>query len=158
MALISFLFLQILLKLASYFVLVFWKLGNLSSCKLSSPVLPGQNRLVDIVNNRLDDLARTRRWDAPVLSNRCSKIELDKLQNNFVITVVDKAAGNFALTCKKFHFLRLAKELGLDNQQPGNETYRFVDRTEQEICQDLVSKLEPLLAKGFWEEGGDALS
>ena len=102
-----------------------------------------QNRFVDIVNNRLDYLARTRRWDVPVLSNRSSKIELDRLQKNFVITVVDKAAGNFAFTCKKFYFLRLAGELGLDNQQPGNETYLFVDRTEQEICRDLVGKLEP---------------
>ena len=102
-----------------------------------------QNRFVDIVNNRLDYLARTRRWDVPVLSNRNSKIELDRLQKNFVITVVDKVAGNFAFTCKKFYFLRLARELGLDNQQPGNETYLFVDRTEQEICRDLVGKLEP---------------
>ena len=102
-----------------------------------------QIRFVDIVNNRLDYLARTRRWDAPVLSNRSSKIELDRLQKNYVITVVDKAAGNFAFTCKKFYFLRLAKELGLDNQQPGNETYLYVDRTEQEICQDIVGKLEP---------------
>ena len=78
-----------------------------------------------------------------MLSNRSSKIELDRLQGKFVITVVDKAAGNFAFTCKKFYFLRLARELGLDNQVPGNDTYLYIDNTEQETCDRLVSKLEP---------------
>jgi hypothetical protein len=57
----------------------------------------------------------------------------------FVITVVDKAPGNFAFTCTKFYFLRLAEELGLNNEIPGNETYSYTDETEQEIC-DRISR------------------
>ena len=74
----------------------------------------------------------------PVLSNSACKLELDRLRDNYVITVVDKAAGNFAFTCKKFYFLRLAEELGLNNPTPGNETYRYVPNTEEQI----VSKIK----------------
>ena len=58
-----------------------------------------------------------------------------------MITVVDKASGNFAFTCKKFYFLCLAKELGLDNLTPGNETYEFVNHSEEQIVQKIKSDL-----------------
>ena len=93
-------------------------------------------------NAKIDLLARTKQFEPPVLSDRSCKNELDRLQSNYVITVVDKAAGNFAFTCKKFYFLRLAQELGLHNDQPGNDTYELQDRTEQEICEELVNKLD----------------
>ena len=60
-----------------------------------------------------------------------------------MITVVDKAAGNFAFTCKKFYFLRLAEELGLNNPNPGNDTYCFSQESEVDIIDrtknDLLS-------------------
>ena len=80
--------------------------------------------------------------ETPILSDKACKDELDRLQNRYVITVVDKAAGNFAFTCKKFYFLRLAQELGLHNDRPGNDTYEYQIRTEQEICADLINKLD----------------
>ena len=39
-------------------------------------------------------------------------------------------------------FLRLAQELGLHNDQPGNDRYEYQNRTEQEISADLVNKLD----------------
>ena len=64
-----------------------------------------------------------------------SKSELDGLQSKYVITVVDKAAGNFAFTCKKLYFLKLAEELGMNNVNLGNETYLHVNQTESEIVE-----------------------
>lgn len=48
--------------------------------------------------------------------SQAAKIELISLQNNFVITPLDKAAQNYAFICKKFYVQQMAKELGfLDN-------------------------------------------
>ena len=99
-------------------------------------------KFVETVNNRIDFLGRTRHWNAPVLSDKDCKNKLDRLQSKFVITVVDKAAGNFAFTCRKFYFLKLCQELGMNNAQPGNDTYLFVNRSEQEVCDELAIKLD----------------
>lgn len=61
-----------------------------------------------------------------VLNKREVKDELIQLKSQYVITVVDKAANNFAFQCRKFYFLRGAVELGLNNLQ-GNDTYSIVD-------------------------------
>ena len=50
-------------------------------------------------------------------------------------------ANNFAFTCKKFYFLKLAEELGLNNINPGNETYIFSPRSENEIVGQLKQDL-----------------
>ena len=68
-------------------------------------------------------------------------MELDRLKEKYVITVVDKAAGNFAFTCKKFYFLKLATELGLDNLSPGNETYAYVQDSEEQIVDNTKLSL-----------------
>ena len=62
----------------------------------------------------------------PVWFHWGCKQKLRTLQGKYVITVVGKAAGNFAFTYKKFHFLKLASELGLDNKDQGNESYGFI--------------------------------
>ena len=59
----------------------------------------------------------------PTLSDFRSRTELDRLKRSYVVTVVDKAANNFAFTCKKFYFLKLSSELGMDNVASGNDTY-----------------------------------
>ena len=81
------------------------------------------------------------RYSNSVLSRSECKQELEGLQSRYVVTVVDKAAGNFAFTCRKFYFLRLAGELGLDNDQPGNETYGFIQETEVDIVNRSVSDM-----------------
>ena len=72
-------------------------------------------------------------YKGSVLSRSQSKLELDRLRDKYIITVVDKAAGNFAFTCKKLYYLKLATELGLDNISPGNETYCYVQESEEVI-------------------------
>ena len=76
-----------------------------------------------------------------VLSRVECKQELDRLQDKYVITVVDKAAGNFGFTCKKFYFMKLAAELGLNNENPGNETYEFSQENEVQIVDKARSDL-----------------
>ena len=90
---------------------------------------------------KLDSLANIRQWDFPVLTRQDCRKELERLQKLYVITVVDKAAGNFAFTCKKFYYLRLAKELGLDNPTPGNVTYEYQASSESDVCKGLISEL-----------------
>ena len=77
--------------------------------------------MIEACFERLNSLADRGKYEKPFLSDRNSKRELDELKEEFVITVVDKAAGNFLFTCRKFYFLKLAEELGLDNDIPGNE-------------------------------------
>ena len=96
---------------------------------------------------KLDYFATKQERDAPVLSDKKCKDELDRLQKRFVITMVDKAAGNYAFTCKKFYFLRLAQELGMQNEQPGNDIYEFQNKSEQEICDSLASSLKKFKAE-----------
>ena len=73
----------------------------------------------------IDYFAKSKRFYKPILSSIACKNELKRLQERFVVTVVDKASGNFAFTCKKFYFLKLAEELGLNNPNPGNDTYKI---------------------------------
>ena len=94
-----------------------------------------------LIGDRLDGLGFTVRYQVPVLSNRESREELERLHGHFVVTVVDKAARNFGFICRKFYFLRLAGELGLDRVDPGNDTYRFVGITEEAICEQLRAGL-----------------
>ena len=54
---------------------------------------------------------------------------------------MDKAAGNFAFTCKKLYYLKLAAELGLDNPSPGNDTYCYVQDSEDNIIDRTRSDL-----------------
>ena len=93
------------------------------------------------LKTKLNSCKTSKTYQSPVLSNKSCKIELNRLRTNFVITVVDKAAGNFAFTCKKFYFLRLAEELGLHNLNPGNETYNFTQENEMQIVDKITSDL-----------------
>ena len=94
--------------------------------------------------SKLWGCANKKVYRQPILSNSVCKNELNRLQDKFVITVVDKAAGNFAFTCKKFYFQKLAEELGLNNAIPGNDTYSFTAESEL----DLINQMKVDLA-GF---------
>ena len=80
-------------------------------------------------------------FKTPTLSKIECKNELRRLQEKYVITVVDKASGNYAFTCKKFYFLKLAEELGLNNATPGNDTYWFCHEDEHAICDRIKTDL-----------------
>ena len=73
-------------------------------------------------------------YDGPILADLDCRRELGRLLGRFVVTVVDKATGNFAFTCHKLYIWRLAKEFGLDNVVPGNLTYLPDPRSRVVIC------------------------
>ena len=91
--------------------------------------------------NKLMSCVHNVRYKVPVLLDVISRAELSRLQEKYVISVVDKAAGNFAFTCKKFYFLKLAAELGMDNPAPGNETYVHIQNSEDEIVRKIKQDL-----------------
>ncbi len=74
--------------------------------------------------------------------------ELKRLQNKYVITMADKAAGNFVFICKKFYVEVICKELGVtgdagSGQTVGNDTYKLVNKPLNVLLKEhevLVSK------------------
>jgi hypothetical protein len=94
-----------------------------------------------VFSDGLGHYSKVGNYKRPVLSNRRSKCKLERLRGEFVITVVDKAAGNFAFTCRKFYFLKLAEELELNNEVLDNETYAYTGESEQEICDRICVDL-----------------
>ena len=106
-----------------------------------SVLKPYRKSLICAFEKRLTHYAKIKKYNKPMLSNLSCKNELKRLQERFVITVVDKASGNFAFTCRKFYFLKLAEELGLDNANPGNDTYRFCPDDEQTICNRIIDDI-----------------
>ena len=99
-----------------------------------------KKQLIRMAEEKLELFGHTIDYGRPVLSKRECKNELDSLKSRFVITVVDKAANNFSFTCRKFYFKRLALELGLNNQIPGNDTYHLTNYGEAEICKKLIDE------------------
>ena len=95
----------------------------------------------EVLLKKLKVCSRQFSYRIPVLSDHSCMQELRKLKDRYVITVVDKAANNFAFTCKKFYFLKLASELGMDNPTPGNDTYFHEINSETQIVEKIKADL-----------------
>ena len=100
-----------------------------------------RNKFVYVFSSKLMACSVKQTYRLPVLSNVNSKNELARLKDKYVITVVDKASNNFAFTCKIFHYLKLATELGMDNISPGNDTYVHSSSSENELVSDIKQDL-----------------
>lgn len=74
------------------------------------------------------------------------KLELRKLQRNFVFTLVDKAANNFAVVCKYLYCHVLQKELTAEAK-----TYELVQKDSSEVITGHEQILKP---KGLHNKGG----
>ncbi|GMT20376.1 hypothetical protein PFISCL1PPCAC_11673, partial [Pristionchus fissidentatus] len=55
---------------------------------------------------------------------------ISKLHTDFVVTMVDKASGNYAFTCKKLYLKFMEKELNTESN--GDKTYEIQDQTNLE--------------------------
>ena len=95
----------------------------------------------EVLRNKLKMCSRLFKYRIPVLSEHGCMQELRRLKDKYVITVVDKAANNFAFTCKKFYFMKLASELGMDNPNPGNDTYFHRVDSEFQIVEQIKNDL-----------------
>ena len=94
------------------------------------------------IRNRLDQMSKFFKGSS-VLEKREVKQELDQLKSQYIITVVDKAANNFAIQCHKLYFLKGATELGLSNLQ-GNSTYTVVNDKD-----GIISTIERQMNEKF---------
>jgi len=85
------------------------------------------------------------------IDNRCSvalksmRRIIQKMQENFIITTVDKASSNYAFTCKKQYLLFMNKEMGYDwiNNKvlANNETYVIHNTTSlSTIVQEHIAQ------------------
>ena len=59
------------------------------------------------------------------------KKKIEKWQDKFVFTCIDKASKNYAVICKRFYIDTLLKETGFNNK--GNDTYELVNKETGDI-------------------------
>lgn len=80
---------------------------------------------MDQVDDRIQWLKSHRKFNhvEETLKNTTSRKELTRLQNNFVITPIDKAGNNIAFICQRYYARVLIRELGL-NEPSENPTYQ----------------------------------
>ena len=80
-----------------------------------------------------------------VLHDENVKQYISGLHEKFVICPIDKAGHNFAIVCKKFYIDILRKELGVDTTASGNDVYKPV----LDSLDNLVSNHADVLKEDF---------
>ena len=76
-----------------------------------------------------------------ILQREDVRNEIRRLHYLYIITSVDKAANNFSVRCKKFYYKYGCQELGILNGGNGNETYQKVNKTLENVVNDLKREL-----------------
>ena len=72
------------------------------------------------------------------------KNSLTDLHHKYIITLVDKTTNNLAFICKKFYFVKLLEEVGVQPWHKGNPTYEFVSKDDKAILDKLKTlKIHP---------------
>ena len=110
-----------------------------------------KDRVMEIIKNRtqfyINNIPTLFSNSGKILDKWDIKYELKRLQEQFIITSVDKASNNFVFICKKFYVQTLLNELGFDfttMQCRGNETYSRCPYNEsyydKSICDHISSK------------------
>ena len=77
------------------------------------------------VNSALDD--------CDVIAN------LKELHSNFIFVLIDKAANNVAITCKKLYALVITKKLGFNSGNSDNEN-GTCDKTISIVGNDIINR------------------
>ena len=97
-----------------------------------------KNKISDTIDSRIKNLSENIKSSNTKLINKDHGAiqHLKDLHSNFVITPIDKAAGNVAIICKRFYAEILVKELGLNNQSLTNTTYLQVQKTIDNITEN----------------------
>ena len=80
-----------------------------------------------------------------ILQDDFVKRDLADLHDKYVICPIDKAGHNFAIVCKKFYIEVLKNELGVLNSISGNNVYKPVTET----ANDIISRHETVLKEDF---------
>ena len=80
----------------------------------------------------------------PVFDDNAAKAKLKRLQNDFVIVPIDKAANNIAFICKQHYAHVLSSEIKYYQillEKSLTDKYEFINRPCRNIVQEHVTKL-----------------
>ena len=95
-----------------------------------------KSNVFHLLGTRLKDFqSNPRKHSKEVLKSANSLNCLKNLQENFILTPVDKAANNVSFTCKKFYIKTVLTEVGLWPTSE-NHTYRPVNSTNKQQILD----------------------
>ena len=86
----------------------------------------------------------------PILKNDSSLACLEKLQQDFVLVPIDKAANNIAFICKSFYIKRILDEVGVTDL-PSN-TYKICNKDVQNVIYNniqICDKFKLKVEEGF---------
>ena len=96
-------------------------------------------------NARISELQHLQPSQHSSMFNESSvKDSLNQLQDKFVIVPIDKATGNVAFICKRFHAKVILRELGL-NANVNSATYSAVN----DSCHDIIKRHTNFLLQKF---------
>ena len=107
-------------------------------------------RTMELVDKRIQHLNKDnndRSNNTASLKNKVIGKTLEQLQEDFIITPIDKANGNIAFTCKRFYAQTILNELGIrQNNRSSSNTYNTVDANSKD---DIIKKHANHLRKNF---------
>ena len=135
---------------------------GLSETKRISPMtlLNWKNSIFELVDNRINKYApkiRSRKAKS-VFDDERAKSELKRLQNDFVIVPIDKAANNISFICKQHYAEVILSELKYNqilSNSSSSDTYKYVTQPSADIIKDHRNQLS---AHGLQlKEGMDCL-
>ena len=135
---------------------------GLSETKRISPLTlqNWKNSIFELVDNKIKKYSpriKSKKVQS-VFDDVEAKSELKRLQNDFVIVPIDKAANNIAFICKQHYAEIIFSELNysqiLSNASP-SDTYEFITKSSSDIIQEHRSILSKHDLK--MEEGMDCL-
>lgn len=119
---------------------ILYKYGTDIINKFAAKIKDNTIQLIrDEVTSRLIEIGE-QRWKKEIKTDKIIPDNyigrLKNIDNNFIITNVDKASNNFAFICRKYYLSVIAKELGIDTKDykiVGNETYKKSDLNQTDI-------------------------
>lgn len=105
-----------------------------------------KSKIVECINLKINVLKRRiphYRPSRSVFTDDMASQELDRLQNKYVISVVDKAGKNYSFICKWYYMKILYNETGIPENINGNDnTYEMRIENEVDIIQNQMDFLE----------------
>ena len=109
-----------------------------------------KNKIFELVDKRIETIKGTGLYNQPSINSLKEthiKSSLKQLQNDYILTPIDKANGNIAFICKRFYALTLLKELGIGPDNISTSyTYEMVNNVKSE---EIVKNHENYMNKTF---------
>ncbi|KAF8368388.1 hypothetical protein PRIPAC_86217 [Pristionchus pacificus] len=103
----------------------------------------------ETINNKL----RLRQHDYVQIKSLTKKVS--ELHRDFVVTMVDKASGNYAFTCKKLYLQFMEKEL--NTQSDDGKTYEIKDQLDPvsiKLNHEKFTRSFGIAVRGHTEDSG----